>query len=618
VKVERDPDQALRSPSHPQRVRSAPARAPAWRLPERAARAGLAVTIAWGQVLGAQPACTPAPLGCQSVLEGHLLPASDCPVAPGLVQDSFELAGQSGQRIWIRFFYKDWGATSYAGRFQLIDPDGIVRKSINLIWVSRKQVSIGITVDKTGPWRIVVDNEDLPYTDLTYYLNLRCDRGDAAAPVGSEIPFPVPGMNGQTTPEAIAHDVRFEQGSFWTLWPHSSQPDMILYRISPAGTVEESVAVNDLQPVPCFYYLYGDELAIREGHLVAFSRIGGGLGCAEGPAWAGRLLDIDLTNLRPTPDIVGPGFASAWIVDTAKKYDRWLDLGFVSANRALVAYARDPSPLDPDPGSICDLALCQREVRGRIYDLAGNLVGSDFLIHQHGEEVWGAIQTRVLPIEGSADTTWVGWLAGDLHYRPYLNARQVRSDGSFATPAIRFGMPFDYDRVFERVEFNQWSVPYTSGPGGRLLSAAVGAHSTGYEFSVTRLYEPDGTPVGLPWMLDGGGEYASVSPPQGVSLRSVVWTGRVFVVLDYDTNEDLLRLDVLDSNGVPFGLPTVVTSIPGVQPLYLVPEDERHVWVLYDYEDGSPAGVYARRFEITAILFADGFESGGTSAWSAP
>ena len=139
----------------------------------------------------------------------------------------------------------------------------------------------------------------------------------------------------------------------------------------------------------------------------------------------------------------------------------------------------------------------------------------------------------------------------------------------------------------------------------------------GLEYGIhAQLYDSDGALLGGEFQVNSYSTSSQVRP--GVAATAdgafmVTWAGQ-----GPDTAGTGIQARWFDSVGTPVGVEFQVnTFIPGIHGSAAVASADTQDFVILwknNGQDGSADSVYGQRFIIA--LFADGFESGDTSAWS--
>lgn len=147
---------------------------------------------------------------------------------------------------------------------------------------------------------------------------------------------------------------------------------------------------------------------------------------------------------------------------------------------------------------------------------------------------------------------------------------------------------------------------------------AIGVDGTGAGVAVyARFYEASGQPAGDPVLVD-----MPVVGDQGLP-SAAIHLGRAVVVLQSDPAQDGDGLGIFansfDAGGQAAGPEVQIhTSTAGPQMMPVIRSDGlgRFVvlWVDDAALDGDGRGIFGQR--LSSVVFADGFESGDTSAWS--
>ena len=300
-------------------------------------------------------------------------------------------------------------------------------------------------------------------------------------------------------------------------------------------------------------------------------------------------------------------------------------------------------------------------VQGRRYDASGVALDGEFQVNTY--TTGNQAQTGVASADnGEFVAVWAsyrqdgsGWgiqgqrydpdgipLAGEFQANTYTTSHQhyptvaMNADGDFmvvwqsnsqdgSDNSIQ-GQRFDSEGVPLGTEFqvNSYTTYHQRFPdiaaadNGNFVVVWQSQYQDGSEYGIhAQLYDSDGLLVGSEFQVNSYSTSSQVQPAVAAAADGafmVTWAGK-----GPDSSSAGIQARWYDSLGAPVGVEFQVnTFFSGIHNSPAVASaDTRHLVILWDNngQDGSPSdSIYAQRFLIA--LFADGFESGDTSAWS--
>ena len=245
-------------------------------------------------------------------------------------------------------------------------------------------------------------------------------------------------------------------------------------------------------------------------------------------------------------------------------------------------------------------------VYGQLYDSAGQPVGDEIRIND--TTVADQNDVRAVAIDGGYAVTWESLL----------------QDGSDEATILRFldssGAPDSGEMVVNSFTTgNQEDPAIAVAADGTLAVVWEGDSQDGFGEGVfAQVLDSNGSPVGVEMQLNSYTQQDQKNPrvsPDGTGGFVAVWTSE----LQLDGVSEEVYGQRFDASGElvggEFQVNTQATDDQDVPSIAGgVNEEFMVVWRSFGDHDGSAAGVFGQRFAIA--LFADGFESGDTSAWS--
>ena len=304
----------------------------------------------------------------------------------------------------------------------------------------------------------------------------------------------------------------------------------------------------------------------------------------------------------------------------------WLQLGSV-----LRRFDAGGAPLAPEsPVAASGVAPSVASDAARDFVVAWhepNYFPASRSVHARRYDAGGAPQGEALRVDSGAGYPGFPQVARDSAGNFVVAWTSFGQDGSgggiFARRYDALGNPSGPEfPVNTRTTWDQQDASVAMGPDGRFVIVWTGAVEQELRRAVFgQRFDPSGAPDGVEFAVSTH-TTLSVSEPRvafGADGTFVVaWTGTVFGTFPLVPSDVFAR--GFDASGVPAGAELRVNShTTGAQSGPAIASDGSGGYVVAwtsGGQDGDAAGVFAQRFGPDQI-FADGFESGGLSAWSA-
>jgi hypothetical protein len=253
----------------------------------------------------------------------------------------------------------------------------------------------------------------------------------------------------------------------------------------------------------------------------------------------------------------------------------------------------------------------------RMYSAAGTPLGPEFQVNTYTTERQRVPSVDVLP-DDSFVVAWQSYGSGGTDSDGYsIQARLFDESG------LPLGEGFQVNSY--TTSFQRSPSVSASGEGGFVVvwasNGSFGDDTSAYSVQARR-FDENGAPVGAEFQLNSlttSSQTTPVARETGAGDFVVAWQSRVSA--GDDSSNDSVQLRAFDSEWQPYGpeqqVNQYVTSGQkspdvGMSESYFVV-----TWHSYgsDGSDTSATSIQARLYDLPA-LFADGFESGDTSAWS--